>query len=133
MAKTIEEIMSEVTNGSYDYINVNDCIKIAKLYANEKLEDADKMYKSKAIKSINTAIKHFERLKDEGGLLHINTTEIISFLYAFSQFEAQGLFIVGMGYRRYDGKDIKSLDGMYEGGFFTMKKPHSILNLREEV
>lgn len=40
MANTLEQIMEGVTDGGYDYVNINDCIRIDKLYANAKLEEA---------------------------------------------------------------------------------------------
>ncbi|MEE6129161.1 hypothetical protein V2E39_17310 [Chryseobacterium arthrosphaerae] len=54
--------------------------------------------------------------------------DVIKFLNAFYQFESQGLSIVGMGYKRYDGKPIVDLQGAYEGGFYTEKKKYQITN-----
>ncbi|MDV3706645.1 hypothetical protein CMU55_19265 [Elizabethkingia anophelis] len=102
--------------------------EVAKRYAREvakaSLEKADKEFKNTAAKSIGTALDYFQEMKSET----IYKRDVISFLHAFYQFEGQGLSIVGMGYKRYDGKEITDLEGAYEGGYFTEKKKYQITN-----
>ena len=99
-------------------------IQYAREVAIASLEKADKAFKNTAVKSIGTALKYFEERNHET----IYKRDIISFLHAFYQFESQGLSIVGIGYKRYDGKEITDLEGAYEGGYFTEKKRYEITN-----
>lgn len=73
--------------------------------------------------SIETIIKHYEEIDYK----HINKRDVISFLNALKQFEQSGLNLVGMGYKRYDGKEITDIKGMFEGGYITENKS-SIIN-----
>jgi len=109
-----------------DIIMHND--EASKIYAEEcvkaSLEKVDKSFKNTATKSINTALKYFEESNRET----VYKRDVISFLHAFHQFESQGLSIVGMGYKRYDAKEITDLVGAYEGGYFTEKKECQVTN-----
>ncbi|MCT3662549.1 hypothetical protein HZR00_08500 [Elizabethkingia anophelis] len=141
--KRLEEIKNEVVKEfgyesfeqfddkstfSYDHKTPKIIDEISKRYALEvaqaSLQKADKEFKNTAVKSIGTALDYFEEMKNET----IYKRDVISFLHAFYQFEAQGLSIVGMGYKRYDGKEITDLEGAYEGGYFTEKKKYQITN-----
>nr|DAG72858.1 MAG TPA: hypothetical protein [Caudoviricetes sp.] len=132
---------SEILNIVLEAVNKNNAITVSfsnreriiiktmmKQYAEEcvkaSLEKADKSFKNTAAKSINTAIKYFDERNHET----IYKRDVISFLNAFHQFESQGLSIVGMGYKRFDGKEITDLEGAYEGGFYTEKKKYEISN-----
>ena len=77
----------------------------------------------KDITSIETIIKYYEEINYD----YISKKDVISLLYALKQFEQSGLNIVGMGYKRYDGKEITDMKGMFEGGYFTETKS-SIIN-----
>lgn len=137
--KRLEEIKKEVaeelghvtwSNMIHLYGSVQTSIVdlVAKRYAREvaqaSLEKADKECKNTAAKSIGTALDYFEEMKSKT----VYKRDVISFLHAFYQFEGQGLSIVGMGYKRYDGKEITDLEGAYEGGYFTEKKKYQITN-----
>lgn len=111
----INDVVEELLNRREDY---------AREVAQASLEKADKGFKNSAVKSIGTALKYFEERNHDT----IYKRDIISFLHAFYQFESQGLSIVGMGYKRYDGKEITDLEGAYEGGYFTEKKRYEITN-----
>lgn len=129
--QSFEELLKDNSFGHSSIIanSFNKTIElIAKQYAREccqaSLEKADNTFKNTAVKSISTALKYYEEAENETAYRR----DIISFLHAFHQFEAQGLSIVGMGYKRYDGKEITDLNGAYEGGYFTEKKKCQITN-----
>lgn len=72
--------------------------------------------------NIDIAIKHFERRRDEyKGRL--SADEVLQTLHFLKQANEQGLDIIGIGYTRYDGGDIKecSVKNMYECGFLVRK------------
>lgn len=74
--------------------------------------------------SIDTAIKHFERRKEQMSDGRVNASEVIQILNAMKQFEADNQIMVGVAYTRYDGVEFKdtSFDMMYEGGFAVINK-----------
>lgn len=104
--------------------HMDDICKLYSLECQKELQKRISEYSQKftAIKSISTALKYFEESSQET----IYKRDIISFLHALYQFESQGLSVVGMGYKRYDGKEITDLEGAYEGGYYTESKEKSI-------
>lgn len=74
--------------------------------------------------NIEIAIKHFERRHNDEKFKHrVSTEEVLKVLHFLKQSNEQELDMIGIGYTRYDGGDIKDcgVENMYEKGFLVRK------------
>lgn len=77
----------------------------------------------RSTENIDVAIKHFEKRIEDYEQKRLSGDEVLKVLRFLKQANEQALDIIGIGYIRYDGGNIKDITtaNMYEGGFIVKK------------
>lgn len=77
----------------------------------------------RSTENVDVAIKHFEKRMEDYEHKRLSGDEVLKVLRFLKQANEQSLDIIGIGYTRYDGGDIKDITtaNMYEGGFIVKK------------